>query len=124
MTPSEALRAYAEALPRGTVVPVLRELVLELLAGASGDGPVPVQTPADLTVAEVARRFGRAPATVRGWCEEGRLPGAYRFRGKEWRVPQSALEAFEAGERGRALPPMNLSTAPRALDRILKGGRR
>lgn len=48
----------------------------------------------DMTVVDVAERLGRSPSTVRGWCGSGALPGAYRFRGREWRIPPAALRAF------------------------------
>lgn len=48
----------------------------------------------DMTVVDVAERLGRSPSTVRGWCGSGALSGAYRFRGREWRIPPAALKAF------------------------------
>lgn len=41
---------------------------------------------------------GRKPSTVRGWCEAGKLPGAYRLRGREWRIPPAALAAIQQAE--------------------------
>ena len=55
---------------------------------------------ADLTVLQVAERFGRAASTVREWIASGRLE-AYRLRGREYRVTRGALEAFEKNERQR-----------------------
>jgi excisionase family DNA binding protein len=55
---------------------------------------------ADLTVREVGDLFGRSPITVRGWIRTGALR-AYRFRGKEWRIPVSALEEFRQEQLGR-----------------------
>lgn len=93
------LRSLAEALPAGTAVPVPREWLLELLdSGAL----LPERTgvaAADLTVEEVAQRFGRNASTVRGWVTQGIMPGAYRLRGREWRVPVASLRAFEDAER-------------------------
>ena len=65
-----------------------RELLGET-PGRDAHAPVPV----DLTVAEVATRFGRRSSTVRLWVERGAFPGAYRFRGREWRIPPAALTA-------------------------------
>ena len=48
------------------------------------------------TVREVAERYARAESTVRGWCAIGELSGAFKIRGAEWRVPESALVKFEA----------------------------
>jgi excisionase family DNA binding protein len=93
------LRALAEALPAGTAVPVPRELLLELLADGGAAEVAPAIAPADLTVAEVAARFGRQRSTVRGWLERGDFPGAYRLHGREWRIPAAALASFEAAAR-------------------------
>jgi len=124
MTPQEALRAYAQALPAGTALPVPRELVLELLGGGTSDQARIAPPSTDLTVAEVAGQFGRSPATVRGWCVAGALPGAYHFRGKEWRIPPAALDAFVAEERKRTPGKPQPRRSPRALDRILRRERR
>jgi hypothetical protein len=115
MTPEAAagLRTLAEALPTGAAVPVPREWLLELLAriaapAASGAS----STPADFTVVDLAARFGRKPSTIRGWLDRELIPGAYRFRGHEWRIPVGALAAFEAGQRPDS-PPWEI-VPPRA----------
>lgn len=97
MSPEAAagLRALADALPDGAAVPVPRAWLLELLGGA---GTREASTP-DLTVAELAARFGRKPSTVRGWLVRGLIPGAYRFQKREWRVPAASLVRFEAEQR-------------------------
>lgn len=69
----------------------------------------PASGPADLTVAQVAARYDRHPSTVRGWCESGVLRGAYRLRGREWRVPAETLAAFEQAERGARRPDVQHS---------------
>ena len=91
------LRALAVSLPPSTPVPVPAGALLELL-----DVAVEVTTtpPADPTVEEISARYGRAPSTIRGWCEAGRFPGAYKL-GREWRIPAAGIAAFEAGLRGR-----------------------
>ena len=66
----------------------------------------------DLTLDEVANAIGRAVSTVRTWCNSGRLPGAYRLNGRDWRVPRSALEALRNGKPGaveRAGRPADLA---------------
>ena len=97
-----ALHRLAEALAPGTGVMVPREWLLELLEGTgehpSEGSPVP---PADLTVAQVASRYGRHASTVRVWLERGAFPGAYKLRGRDWRVPAADLAAFDASERAR-----------------------
>src|SRR5438552_2533326 len=97
-----ALQVYAETLPAGTVVPVARETLLELLARQGGAGQTSATPPADLTVADVCARFGRKPSAVRNWLERGMFPGAYRLMGRAWRVPVSAVEAFQVKQAGGA----------------------
>lgn len=101
--------ATLESLPGDALMPVrwIRELVagLDVEEGA-GIG---------LTVREVADATERAPSTVRTWCAEGRLPGAKRLRGREWRIPRSALRALLEDET-----PERPSSAER-LD-VPKGG--
>lgn len=76
--------------------PIPAGLVLEHLDGGRGEAAFPR---VDLTVGEVAELFGRAVSTVRTWCIQGRLPGAYRLRGREWRIPPEAIRAFQEAER-------------------------
>jgi excisionase family DNA binding protein len=89
-----AFRAYVESLPPGTCVPVLREQLLELM----GENR-PADDEPDLTVAQVAKRFGRQGSTVRGWIAARKL-SAYRFEGHELRITRASLAAFEASQRG------------------------
>lgn len=104
----EALRVLAEALPPGSVVPVPREALLELVA-ASAQAPATeaVVPPVDLTVTDVALRYGRHTSTVRAWLERGLFPGAYRLHHREWRVPRTALAAFETHARESSPSPTN-----------------
>jgi len=94
--PHESLRKALAAMPPGTLVP--RDWVLEQLSGVS---PTPSESPAlvDLTIADLARLFGKRPSTVRGWVERGDFPGAYKLHGKEWRVPASDVETFQHRQR-------------------------
>jgi excisionase family DNA binding protein len=48
----------------------------------------------DLTVEQVAKKLNRSPSTVRNWLAAGDIPGAYRLKRREWRIPPSALEWF------------------------------
>src|SRR5437867_8545726 len=98
----ESLRAALAAMPAGTLVP--RDWVLDRL---SEDIPAvpPAVTPApparvDLTIRDLAQLFGKQPSTVRAWVERGDFPGAYKLHGKEWRVPESGVEAFQNRQRG------------------------
>ena len=67
----------------------------------SDDGP-------DLRVDDVARSLDRAGSTVRSWLGQGRLPGAYRLRDREWRIPRTALRNFLDSEaNGSASSPID-----------------
>lgn len=96
----ESLRAALAAMPSGALVP--RDWLLEQL---SGDSPDAVASTAastavvDLTIADLAGLFHKRPSTVRAWVERGDFPGAYKLYGREWRVPVSAVEAFQDGQR-------------------------
>ncbi|MCA9312005.1 MAG: helix-turn-helix domain-containing protein [Phycisphaerales bacterium] len=95
----ELLRALIRGLPPGAIVTVRAEWITELLA----DLPVPEPgTVVDLTASEVGRLLGRDEKTVAGWCRAGVIEGAYKLRGREWRVPRASLRAFQEGHRGPA----------------------
>jgi predicted DNA-binding transcriptional regulator AlpA len=95
-----ALLVYAETLPPGTVVPVPRETLLELL---SPNGVPPASTngagaPDEslLTVQEVASRFGVTPDWLyRHW----RAVGGVKLGRKVLRFPASALPRYLAARR-------------------------
>jgi hypothetical protein len=93
-----ALQVYAETLPPGTAVPVPRETLLELLAGRAGGVAAHGGPPADLTVADLCTWFRRKPSAVRAWLERGDFPEAYKLKGRDWRVPAAAVEAFRANQ--------------------------
>ena len=103
----DSLRAALTAMPSGTLVP--RDWVLERLSEDIPGVPAAV-TPApparvDLTIRDLAILFGKQPSTVRGWVERGDFPGAYKLHGKEWRVPVSAVEAFQNRQQRRTSDP-------------------
>src|SRR3989454_8549963 len=104
----ESLRA---AVPPGALVP--RDWLLEQLTDASPGAPAPVApAPAalvDLRIRDLAQVFAKRPSTVRAWVERGDFPGAYKLHGKEWRVPVSAVEAFQDRQRGRGKREPRLS---------------
>jgi hypothetical protein len=99
-----ALRLIAESHPTGSVVGVLREHLLDLLASEDSQTPATAAPSADYTVAQVAAHFGRDTSTVRLWIRQGVFPGAYRFRDREWRIPASAVREYEARERAAGGP--------------------
>lgn len=94
--PLESLRTTLAAMPPGSLVP--RDWLLEQLAGASST-PSESLALVDLTIGELARLFGKRPSTMRAWVERGDFSGAYKLHGKEWRVPASAVEAFQNRQR-------------------------
>jgi hypothetical protein len=95
----EMLKCFVEALPPGTVVPVARDWLLGLLTVGQAGHVRHELAPPDLDVKQLAERYRRKESTVRQWCEEKRFPGAYKQRGKGWRVPPSGVVAFEEAER-------------------------
>lgn len=103
--PLESLRTALAAMPPGSLVP--RDWLLEQLSGVS---PTPSEAPVlvDLTIGDLAQLFGKRPSTVRAWVERGDFPGAYKLHGKEWRVPASAVEAFQNRQRrGKSHPRLS-----------------
>src|SRR6059036_1903902 len=106
----------------GTLVP--RDWLLEQLSDTLVQG-APSASFVDLTIQELATMFGKRPSTVRGWIERGDFPGAYKLHGKEWRVPPSALDAFQQAQRARSANPQAEAKADlsawRAARRSLTG---
>ena len=89
---AQQLHAALRPIPDGALVPV--EWIRALIDEHAGDG-------ADLTAEAVGEMLGRAPSTIRGWCRDGRLPGAFRLRGREWRIPPAALAALRDSDPGQ-----------------------
>jgi helix-turn-helix protein len=57
-----------------------------------------------LTTNEIADRYNVAYSTVILWIKTGKLEGAVKEpnpRGDIWLVPESALQAFDRGRKGR-----------------------
>lgn len=93
MTLADRLRRIVDGLPPGSAVSLPVDTLREWLDEEPGESHKPGQDEplVDLTVQEVARLLDRSPSTVRWWCNEGTLSGAYKLRGREWRVPRQAL---------------------------------
>ncbi len=87
----ERLRGMIKGYPPGSLV----SLPIEVIEGWLADEGISFEP--DLTVSEVAERFSRSPCTVRAWIRAGLLR-AYKFRGREYRIPSSALEEFQRRE--------------------------
>ncbi len=82
------LAMAVEGIPDGGSVTLPVAWLRERLEGAEEDVVV------DLTVEQVSEKLGRSPSTVRNWLGAGEIPGAYRLKGREWRIPPAALERF------------------------------
>ena len=88
---------------------MLRGQLRELLGQLPREASVPVgwlvdqldddSIDRDLTLEEASAELGRAVSTVRSWCNSGQLEGAFKFRGREWRIPSAALRRFRESER-------------------------
>ena len=62
------------------------------------------------TIREVCERYGVTATTVRAWVRSGELRAlnvsrATTSRKPRWRIPQSALDAFELARTPTAAPP-------------------
>lgn len=91
MSLHDRIRALVDAAdPNGTVTV---KWLADLLRDESDTTPTPAadasQSCVDLTVREVADLFNRGESTVRTWIANKEFPNAYRFRGREWRIPRS-----------------------------------
>ena len=109
-------------MPPGTAISLPREVLGELLdelIHPSGDA----REVRDLTLSDVASRVGRALSTVRGWCSSGRLLGAYRLNGRDWRVPAAALDAFLRGQEERRARPARGTSRTTDLSAWRRDGR-
>ncbi len=107
--PRPHLRALAEATAPGGSVLVPRDWVLAIVGEVA---PAPVEV--DLTVAQVAAMFSRAPSTILGWIDAGLFQQAYKNRGREWRIPKAAVRDFQERQRsGRSDAPAGRPTSPR-----------
>jgi|GEM_PF-3916066 len=107
-----ALTALVAAAPPDATVPV--RWIGELLASESNtvalQPSVADSLSVDLTVVQVATRFGKGPSTVRTWLARGELEGAYRLHGHEWRIPLAAVVALQ---RSQSAKHTQLSTTPK-----------
>jgi hypothetical protein len=105
MVDRDALLRIAQALPDGSAIPVPRAWLLELLEGTEAPRASRAPLELDLTPEEAGAALHRAPVTIRAYCNAGLVPGAYRLRGRQWRIPRAALEAFQETERSSPLKP-------------------
>lgn len=103
----EAIAALVQAAPPDATVTV--RWLAEKLGSERADQGLG-KDGVDLTVPEVAAMFKRSPAAVREWCNCERLPGAYRFRNREWRIPRSAITAMQRDEARAPREPVRAAT--------------
>ncbi len=113
MNLADRLRELADRLPTGGSLTLTRDALLEL--AAVGNGQLEAEAVADLNVAELADRFHRSPSTVRDWCEQGHFEGAYKLNGRDWRIPEAAVDAFVARQRRQPPEPLVRLSAWRAV---------
>lgn len=110
MTLRERLERLLEDLPPGGSVTFQRSALEELLEASTEPRGGREEPIADLTVPELAKELNRSESTVRGWCADGLINGAYKLRGREWRIPRAAARRFlerEAdGETNRSGPAL------------------
>jgi len=100
------------ALPPDALVPVgwIREIVASDVSTQSTAVTDKASVSVDMTVAQVATRFGKGESTVRAWLARGELPGSYRLHGHEWRIPSGAVAALQ---RSQSSQHAQRSTAPK-----------
>ena len=83
-----------DAMPDGAAVTLPVSWLREQMKQERSDGA----DIGDLTCEQAAEPLGRSPSTVREWCRAGEIHGAYRLRGREWRIPRSGLREFLEGQ--------------------------
>jgi len=47
-----------------------------------------------VSLLEVAKSLGKNPRTIRRWCERGFVPGAYRTKGRHWRIRKLTMKTL------------------------------
>ena len=97
MSVTETLRATIEAVPEGAGALISIDWLRELLR-SEGSRPA---TSDDLTLKQLADRFWVAESTARTWCNQGLIPGAYKFNGRKWMIPPEAVESFVERQRAQ-----------------------
>jgi hypothetical protein len=102
VTELNLLRALVEASGDASTLTVPTSWVRSLLSVTSGaPEPVDVGVVVDLSAEQLAAAMGRDPSVIRAWCRDRRFPGAYKLLKKQWRIPRSAVEAFQKQQRER-----------------------
>ena len=118
MPARQRFRDALEGMPEGTGITLSRETLIQLIDGSEFESqsvrPSEETAPiVDLSVREVASLYGKSPNTVRRWLESGQLEG-YKLFGREWRITQQMLAAFQENQRSG----MARGTVSRQVKRI------
>jgi hypothetical protein len=113
-----ALRTYALGFSADAGITVPREWLLALIDTVI-PGPTGSRTGEscpDHRISDLVDRLGRKESTIRQMCtdREFEMPikdkSAYKYRNKEWKIPEAAVLAYEARQRvGRSPTLDNLS---------------
>jgi len=90
----DKLRALVDALPAGSSITLTRADLVNLLDPDDNPTLAADLDGRDYSVLDLARLLGRGESTIRTWLGRGEIPGAYRIKGKEWRVPRAAWREF------------------------------
>ncbi len=102
MTLAELERLVVAHAP-GSLLP--RDWLLQQIQAIAD--PVVGDELANLSIEDAGQVLDRSTSTVREYCRSGLLPGAYRQRGREWRIPRGAIRAFQRSEAvPKARPPL------------------
>lgn len=101
MSLTDAVADLVRSAPPDATIPV-RWLAEQIAADQSPVTPeLRDELSVDYKITEVARLMGRATSTIRTWCANGTLLGAYHFLGREWRVPRTSIHALQRAESAR-----------------------
>jgi hypothetical protein len=93
------LRAWLSTLADAHALVPAAEVLERLPVLNEGVGVDPLVA---LDVDAAGEVLGRSSSTVREYCRRELLPGAFRQRGREWRIPLDAIRAFQATEAKEA----------------------
>ena len=105
------LERLIESHAPGSLIP--RDWLLAIVHGLDVAGEQDAL--ADMSVSDAAEVLGRSTSTVREYCRRKLLPGSYRQQGREWRIPRSAIRAFQSAQ---ASPPPEQRAQRRAASTV------
>jgi hypothetical protein len=94
MSLHKKLEAMVDGMPPGSLITLSVDWLSREMAVDARQDPEEL-----LTLEDVASRDGRVVSTVRTWCNSGKLPGAFRLNGRDWRVPAQSLTAWRESQQ-------------------------